>query len=76
MLEPTAATRRDRFRDPVGWLLDKSPWPLRRVYLAVRYRSWPHESARLIGCRRPPKNVFDYFNELERRCREAGHYGD
>ena len=63
--EPSAA--QDRFRDPLGWLLDALPWPLRRVYLAARAREWPWnvpDDCRIIGFRRPPQHVFDYFRRL------------
>jgi hypothetical protein len=58
---------RDRFRDPLGWLLDALPWPARRVYLAVRLRELPWnvpDDCRIIGCRRPSSAAVAYFRRL------------
>lgn len=54
----------NRARDLSGWLLDALPWPLRRLYLAAQCRSWPPDSARLSGFRRPPERVFEAFRRL------------
>ncbi len=65
---------RDRFRDPIRWLVDTLPWPLRRCWLAWHMHEWPWRvpnTCRVIGFRRPPQRVFDYFNDLERRETES-----
>lgn len=57
----------ERFRDPRGWLLDALPWPVRRLYFACIFRELPWSvpnEVRLVGCRRPPRYVFDYFRKL------------
>lgn len=62
--------RFDRFRDPKGWLLDKLPWPLRRLYLSVQYREWVPNGARYIGLRRPPWEAFEIGRQLARESND------
>lgn len=58
----------DRLRDPRGWFLDSLPWRLRRLAFAWQLRQKPSsipDEAALIGLRRPPEHVFEYFRKLD-----------
>lgn len=57
---------RERFRDPKGWLLDKLPWPIRRLYMSWQFREWVPDGARYIGHRRPPREAFEWGRKLAR----------
>lgn len=58
--------RFDRFRDPKGYLLDKLPWPLRRLVISWRMREWVPNGTRYIGLRRPPWEAFEWGRQLAR----------
>lgn len=61
---------RERLRDPWGWTLDKTPWPLRRLVFAWRFKEWPWRipnGARYLRCRRPPREAFERGRELARK---------
>lgn len=60
----------DRFRDPKGWLLEKLPWPVRRLYLSWQYREWVPNGARYIGLRRPPWEAFAIGRQLARESKD------
>jgi hypothetical protein len=59
---------RDYFRDPLGWLMDALPWPLRKLIAACRLRLMPWRvpnSLRIFAWRRADAQTVAALRRLE-----------